>query len=201
MKNKYAAIAFGLVLTISSCPVYAAENTTETTASAEENGNAAEAEENTLLGQVTAVNEDSFTIALGTRKEMQAPSGEDSGQQTPPEKPDSDEEQASDGEGNEQQTPPDGEDGGQQTPPDGEGGGQPSMLDLTGEEQTISVTPDTVITRQSMQAPGSKGGEQQTPPEKPEETSEDDDTAPVSDENAEAPDDDTSETVTLSDLQ
>ena len=177
MKNKYAAIAFGLVLTISSCPVYAAENTTETTASAEENGSAAETEENTLLGQVTAVNEDSFTIALGTRKEMQAPGGEggeqqtppDSeggGQQTPPEKPDSDKEQASDGEGAEQQTPPDGENGGQQTPPDGEGGGQPSMLDLTGEEQTISVTSDTVITRESMQAP-----------------------------------DDSSETVTLSDLQ
>ena len=177
MKNKYAAIAFGLVLTISSCPVYAAENTTETTASAEENGSAAETEGNTLLGQVTAVNEDSFTIALGTRKEMQAPGGEDGeqqappddeggGQQTPPEKPDSDKEQASDGEGAEQQTPPDGENGGQQTPPDGEGGGQPSLLDLTGEEQTISVTSDTVITRQSMQAP-----------------------------------DDSSETVTLSDLQ
>ena len=166
MKNKYAAIAFGLVLTISSCPVYAAENTTETTASAEENGSAAETEENTLLGQVTAVNEDSFTIALGTRKEMQAPGGEGGGQQTPPEKPDSDKEQASDGEGAEQQTPPDGENGGQQTPPDGEGGGQPSLLDLTGEEQTISVTSDTVITRQSMQAP-----------------------------------DDSSETVTLSDLQ
>ena len=188
MKNKYAAIAFGLVLTISSCPVYAAENTTETTASAEENGSAAETEENTLLGQVTAVNEDSFTIALGTRKEMQAPGGEGGEQQTPPEKPDSDkeqasdseggeqqappekpdsdEEQASDGEGAEQQTPPDGENGGQQTPPDGEGGGQPSLLDLTGEEQTISVTSDTVITRESMQAP-----------------------------------DDSSETVTLSDLQ
>ena len=166
MKNKYAAIAFGLVLTISSCPVYAAENTTETTASAEENGSAAETEENTLLGQVTAVNEDSFTIALGTRKEMQAPGGEGGEQQAPPEKPDSDKEQASDGEGAEQQTPPDGENGGQQTPPDGEGGGQPSMLDLTGEEQTISVTSDTVITRQSMQAP-----------------------------------DDSSETVTLSDLQ
>ena len=166
MKNKYAAIAFGLVLTISSCPVYAAENTTETTASAEENGSAAETEENTLLGQVTAVNEDSFTIALGTRKEMQAPGGEGGGQQTPPEKPDSDKEQASDGEGAEQQTPPDGENGGQQTPPDGEGGGQPSLLDLTGEEQTISVTSDTVITRESMQAP-----------------------------------DDSSETVTLSDLQ
>ena len=166
MKNKYAAIAFGLVLTISSCPVYAAENTTETTASAEGNGSAAETEENTLLGQVTAVNEDSFTIALGTRKEMQAPGGEGGEQQTPPEKPDSDKEQASDGEGAEQQTPPDGENGGQQTPPDGEGGGQPSLLDLTGEEQTISVTSDTVITRQSMQAP-----------------------------------DDSSETVTLSDLQ
>ena len=177
MKNKYAAIAFGLVLTISSCPVYAAENTTETTASAEENGSAAETEGNTLLGQVTAVNEDSFTIALGTRKEMQAPGGEGGeqqtppdgeggGQQTPPEKPDSDKEQASDGEGAEQQTPPDGENGGQQTPPDGEGGGQPSLLDLTGEEQTISVTSDTVITRESMQAP-----------------------------------DDSSETVTLSDLQ
>ena len=164
MKNKYAAIAFGLVLTISSCPVYAAENTTETTASAEENGSAAETEGNTLLGQVTAVNEDSFTIALGTRKEMQAPGGEGGeqqtppdgeggGQQTPPEKPDSDKEQASDGEGAEQQTPPDGENGGQQTPPDGEGGGQPSLLDLTGEEQTISVTSDTVITRESMQAP------------------------------------------------
>ena len=177
MKNKYAAIAFGLVLTISSCPVYAAENTTETTASAEENGSAAETEGNTLLGQVTAVNEDSFTIALGTRKEMQAPGGEGGeqqtppdgeggGQQTPPEKPDSDKEQASDGEGAEQQTPPDGENGGQQTPPDGEGGGQPSLLDLTGEEQTISVASDTVITRESMQAP-----------------------------------DDSSETVTLSDLQ
>lgn len=179
MKNKYAAIALGLILTLSSFPVYAAENTTETTSSAEENGNAAETEENTLLGQVTAVNEDSFTIALGTRKEMQAPGGE----------------------GGEQQTPPDGEDGGQQTPPDGEDGGQPSMLDLTGEEQTISVTSDTIITRQSMQAPGGEGDEQQTPPEKPEKASEDNGTAPVSDENAESPDDDTSEPVTLSDLQ
>ena len=177
MKNKYAAIAFGLVLTISSCPVYAAENTTETTASAEENGSAAETEENTLLGQVTAVNEDSFTIALGTRKEMQAPGGEGGEQQTPPDSEGGGQQTPPDSEGGEQQTPPekpdsdkeqasDGENGGQQTPPDGEGGGQPSLLDLTGEEQTISVTSDTVITRESMQAP-----------------------------------DDSSETVTLSDLQ
>ena len=31
------------------------------------------------------------------------------------------------------------------------------MLDLTGEEQTITVTSDTVITRQTMQGPGGNG--------------------------------------------
>ena len=31
------------------------------------------------------------------------------------------------------------------------------MLDLTGEEQTITITSDTVITRQTMQDPGSNG--------------------------------------------
>ena len=78
MKNKYAAIVLGLALTISSCPVYAAENTTEATTNAENSSEAettsdSEAEENTVLGQVTAVNDDSITIAIGTQKEMQAP--------------------------------------------------------------------------------------------------------------------------------
>ena len=118
MKNKYAAIVLGLALTISSCPVYAAENTTEATTNAENSSEAettsdSEAEENTVLGQVTAVNDDSITIAIGTQKEMQAPGGD--------------------------------------------GQGQPSMLDLTGEEQTITVTSDTIITRQTMQDPGSNG--------------------------------------------
>lgn len=80
MKNKYAAIVLGLALTISSCPVYAAENTTEATTNAENSSEAettsdSEAEENTVLGQVTAVNDDSITIAIGTQKEMQAPDG------------------------------------------------------------------------------------------------------------------------------
>ena len=81
MKNKYAAIVLGLALTISSCPVYAAENTTEATTNAEnsleaETTSDSEAEENTVLGQVTAVNDDSITIAIGTQKEMQAPGGD-----------------------------------------------------------------------------------------------------------------------------
>lgn len=190
MKNKYAAIVLGLALTISSCPVYAAENTTEATTNAENSSEAettsdSEAEENTVLGQVTAVNDDSITIAIGTQKEMQAPGGDGQGQapdgngdqQTPPEKPDD-----SNGDSSDQQTPPEKPEGSSEEgfsendtvsadsgngeapeapdsngAPDENGQGQPSMLDLTGKEQTITVTSDTVITRQTMQDPGSNG--------------------------------------------
>ena len=211
MKNKYAAIVLGLALTISSCPVYAAENTTEATTNAEnsletETTSDSEAEENTVLGQVTAVNDDSITIAIGTQKEMQAPGGDGQGQapdgngdqQTPPEKPDD-----SNGDSSDQQTPPEKPEGSSEEgffendtvsadsgngkapeapasngAPDENGQGQPSMLDLTGEEQTITVTSDTVITRQTMQDPGGNGqgqapdgnGDQQTPPEKPDDS-------------------------------
>ena len=190
MKNKYAAIVLGLALTISSCPVYAAENTTEATTNAENSletktTSDSEAEENTVLGQVTAVNDDSITIAIGTQKKMQAPGGDGQGQapdgngdqQTPPEKPDD-----SNGDSSDQQTPPEKPEGSSEEgfsendtvsadsgngeapeapdsngAPDENGQGQPSMLDLTGEEQTITVTSDTVITRQTMQDPGSNG--------------------------------------------
>ena len=195
MKNKYAVIVLGLALTISSCPVYAAENTTEATTNAEnsletETTSDSEAEENTVLGQVTAVNDDSITIAIGTQKEMQAPGGDGQGQapdgngdqQTPPEKPDD-----SNGDSSDQQTPPEKPEGSSEEgfsendtvsadsgngeapeapdsngAPDENGQGQPSMLDLTGKEQTITVTSDTVITRQTMQDPGSNG-QGQTP--------------------------------------
>ena len=190
MKNKYAVIVLGLALTISSCPVYAAENTTEATTNAEnsletETTSDSEAEENTVLGQVTAVNDDSITITIGTQKEMQAPGGDGQGQapdgngdqQTPPEKPDD-----SNGDSSDQQTPPEKPEGSSEEgfsendtvsadsgngkapeapasngAPDENGQGQPSMLDLTGEEQTITVTSDTVITRQTMQGPGGNG--------------------------------------------
>lgn len=222
MKNKYAAIVLGLALTISSCPVYAAENTTEATTNAENSSEAettsdSEAEENTVLGQVTAVNDDSITIAIGTQKEMQAPGGDGQGQapdgngdqQTPPEKPDD-----SNGDSSDQQTPPEKPEGSSEEgfsendtvsadsgngkapeapdsngAPDENGQGQPSMLDLTGEEQTITVTSDTVITRQTMQDPGSNG-QGQAP---------DGNGAP----DGQAPDGsaDSSETLSLSDLK
>ena len=190
MKNKYAAIVLGLALTISSCPVYSAENTTEATTNAENSSEAettsdSEAEENTVLGQVTAVNDDSITIAIGTQKEMQAPGGDGQGQapdgngdqQTPPKKPDD-----FNGDSSDQQTPPEKPEGSSEEgfsendtvsadsgngeapeapdsngAPDENGQGQPSMLDLTGEEQTITVTSDTVITRQTMRGPGGNG--------------------------------------------
>lgn len=222
MKNKYAAIVLGLALTISSCPVYAAENTTEATTNAEnsletETTSDSEAEENTVLGQVTAVNDDSITIAIGTQKEMQAPGGDGQGQapdgngdqQTPPEKPDD-----SNGDSSDQQTPPEKPEGSSEEgfsendtvsadsgngkapeapasngAPDENGQGQPSMLDLTGKEQTITVTSDTVITRQTMQDPGSNG-QGQAP---------DGNGAP----DGQAPDGsaDSSETLSLSDLK
>jgi len=69
---------------------------------------------------------------------------------------------------------PDGNGDGQGTP-DGEA---PSMLDLTGEEQEITVTDSTVITKQSMRGgQGASGGEA---PEKPD--------GEVPDSNGQAPD-------------
>ena len=233
MKNKYAAIVLGLALTISSCPVYAAENTTEATTNAENSSEAetpsdSEAEENTVLGQVTAVNDDSITIAIGTQKEMQAPGGDGQGQapdgngdqQTPPEKPDD-----SNGDSSDQQTPPEKPEGSSEEgfsendtvsadsgngeapeapdsngAPDENGQGQPSMLDLTGKEQTITVTSDTVITRQTMQDPGSNGqGQAPDGNGAPDGQAPDGNGAP----DGQAPDGsaDSSETLSLSDLK
>lgn len=233
MKNKYAAIVLGLALTISSCPVYAAENTTEATTNAEnsletETTSDSEAEENTVLGQVTAVNGDSITIAIGTQKEMQAPGGDGQGQapdgngdqQTSPEKPDD-----SNGDSSDQQTPPEKPEGSSEESssendtfsadsgngeapeapdsngaPDENGQGQPSMLDLTGEEQTITVTSDTVITRQTMQGPGGNGqGQAPDGNGAPDGQAPDGNGAP----DGQAPDGsaDSSETLSLSDLK
>ena len=61
----------------------------------------------------------------------------------------------------------DGQNGGA---PDGngQGGEAPSMLDLTGEEQTITVTADTVITKQAGGMQPGGDGQNSDAPEKPE---------------------------------
>ena len=83
--------------------------------------------------------------------------------------------------------------------PDGNGDGQgapdgeaPSMLDLTGEEQEITVTDSTVITKQSMRGgQGASGGEA---PEKPD--------GEVPDSNGQAPDGaDQTEEIILDDIK
>ena len=52
--------------------------------------------------------------------------------------------------------------------PGGEQGEAPSMLDLTGDEMTVTVTDDTVITKESTGGPGgAPGGAQGEVPEKP----------------------------------
>ncbi|MDO5782748.1 MAG: hypothetical protein Q4P27_09855 [Eubacteriales bacterium] len=77
-------------------------------------------------------------------------------------------------------------------------GEAPSMLDLTGDEMTVTVTDDTVITKESTGGPGgAPGGAQGEVPEKPD----------GDNENGQAPGDDQdgnnsqSETIELSDIQ
>ena len=167
MKYKHLAMLMGVMITATSVGSTAtafaadsktestqdADNTTEDTAEASDekaDDSKEETNENEILGEVKSVEDGKITIAVGTRKEMgqpgEQPQGEENGEA--PEKPEGE--------------APDGNGDGQGTP-DGEA---PSMLDLTGEEQEITVTDSTVITKQSMGGgQGASGGEA---PEKPE---------------------------------
>ena len=169
MKYKHLAMIMGVMITATSvgstATVFAEESKTESTQDAgdttediaetsdedaeKKNDDTEQTKENEILGEVKSVEDGKITIAVGTRKEMAHPgeqpqSGENG---EAPEKPEG---EASDGNGDGQGTP------------DGEA---PSMLDLTGEEQEITVTDSTVITKQSMGGgQGAPGGEA---PEKP----------------------------------
>ena len=170
MQYKHLAMIMGVMITATSvgftATVFAEESKTESTQDAgdttediaetsdedaeKKNDDTEQTKENEILGEVKSVEDGKITIAVGTRKEMAHPgeqpqSGENG---EAPEKPEGE--------------APDGNGDGQGTP-DGEA---PSMLDLTGEEQEITVTDSTVITKQSMGGgQGASGGEA---PEKPE---------------------------------
>ena len=154
MKYKHLAMLMGVMITATSvgstATVFAEESKTESTQDAgdttediaetsdedaeKKNDDTEQTKENEILGEVKSVEDGKITIAVGTRKEMarpgEQPQGEENGEA--PEKPEGE--------------APDGNGDGQGTP-DGEA---PSMLDLTGEEQEITVTDSTVITKQSM---------------------------------------------------
>ena len=184
MKYKHLAMIMGVMITATSvgstATVFAEESKTESTQDAgdttedtteasdedaeKKNDDTEQTKENEILGEVKSVEDGKITIAVGTRTEMGQP-----GEQTQGEAPDGN----GDGQG----------------APDGE---TPSMLDLTGEEQEITVTDSTVITKQSMGGgQGAPGGEA---PEKPD--------GEVPDSNGQAPDGaGQTEEITLDDIK
>ena len=159
MKHKHLAMIMGVMITATSvgsaATAFAADSKTESTQDAgdttEDTAEASDTEEsNEILGEVKSVEDGKITIAVGTREEMgqpgEQPQGGENGEA--PEKPDEDDaKEGGDAKDTEStgETPDDKTDKGEA--PDGEA---PSMLDLTGEEQEITVTDSTVITKQSM---------------------------------------------------
>ena len=137
MKRRYLAVLMGLMVATTSVPamVYAEDSKTETAADAanDESGEAAASDENG--------DESQENVVLGEVKSV------------------------SDSEitiavGTMKEMGQPGGDGQNGGAPDGngQGGEAPSMLDLTGEEQTITITADTVITKQaSGMQPGGDG--------------------------------------------
>lgn len=193
MKYKHLAMIMGVMITATSvgstATAFAADSKTENTQDADEttedtakasdektDDSKEETNENEIFGEVKSVEDGKITIAVGTRKEMgqpgEQPQGEENGEA--PEKPEGE--------------APDGNGDGQGTP-DGEA---PSMLDLTGEEQEITVTDSTVITKQSMR--GGQGASSGEAPEKPD--------GEVPDSNGQAPDGaGQTEEITLDDIK
>ena len=218
MKYKHLAMIMGVMITATSvgsaATAFAADSKTESTQNAgdttEDTAEASDTEEsNEILGEVKSVEDGKITIAVGTRKEMNQPGEQPqgSGNGEAPEKPDgdakdsedADDEKADDVSADESadtestdETVDDKTDKGEA--PDREA---PSMLELTGEEQEITVTDSTVITKQSMGGgQGTPGGEASEKPD-----------GEASDGNGQAPDgqapDGTGQTeeITLDDIK
>lgn len=163
MKRKYLAIAMGLIMGLS---LMGGCSKSDEAVSTED-----------VYGEVVSVQDDSITIEIGTMQGMEQGGAmeEDSPESTDTTDTneesetevttDNTEDTSTDSTDDGQGTPPVGEGvDGQETPPDGEGG-EETTLDLTGEEQEITVTEDTVITSQSMGGgmQGGPGGDGEAP--------------------------------------
>lgn len=165
-----------------------AEDTTDSSDENTDKDSKKETDENEILGEVKSVVDGKITIAVGTRKEMEqpgeAPEKPEDGDAKPENGKESDDgtdesadvdetanEAAKDTE-TKDKTSDTKEDTAEnldkdsvkdnQGAPDGEA---PSMLDLTGEEQEITVTDSTIITKQTMD--GGQGAPDGNAPEKP----------------------------------
>ena len=181
-------------------------------------------EEDVTYGEVKSVEDGKITIAVGTMKDMGGNGGA-------PEKPDengsgdasadtsdaestesdskdaeSDKTDSKDGDSTDNGEAPEKPAGdnadGNGGAPGGDQGEAPSMLDLTGDEMTVTVTDDTVITKESAEGPGgAPGGNQGEAPEKSDGDN-GNNQAPGGDQGG-APDGNNSqsETIELSDIQ
>lgn len=181
-------------------------------------------EEDVTYGEVKSVEDGKITIAVGTMTDMGGNGGA-------PEKPDengsgdasadtsdaestesdskdaeSDKTDSKDGDSTDNGEAPEKPDGdnadGNGGAPGGDQGEAPSMLDLTGDEMTVTVTDDTVITKESAEGPGgAPGGNQGEAPEKSDGDN-GNNQAPGGDQGG-APDGNNSqsETIELSDIQ
>lgn len=159
MKRKYAAITLGLMLGVMTLGGCAGTNTEDTAVS-----DSKENTEDKIYGQVKEVGISSITIETGTMKQMEQPeSGEEKMTENDGTESETTESETTESETTESET----EDNKMEGEPPTQGGEQPSILDLTGEEQEIAVTEDTVITRQSMGGGGQPQGNQGEAPEKP----------------------------------
>lgn len=147
MKRRYLAVLMGIMVATTSVPamVYAEDSKTETAAD-EANDESGEADASDENGDESQEN-----VVLGEVKSV------------------------SDSEitiavGTMKEMGQPGGDGQNGGAPDGngQGGEAPSMLDLTGEEQTITITADTVITKQAGGMQPGGDGQNGGAPEKPE---------------------------------
>lgn len=194
MKKKYLAAILGIMMataSVTACGAATTETTTNTTESSEnketedttvesaestdDSDSSADVdkedsdEEDVTYGEVKSVEDGKIIIAVGTMKEMGGNGGAPGGDASSDTADKSDAEAASDDSSDEAQEKPDGDNAdGNGGTPGGDQGEAPSMLDLTGDEMTVTVTDDTVITKESAGGPGgAPGGNQGEAPEKP----------------------------------
>lgn len=165
MKRKYLAVLLGAILTMSSVGSVSVMAEAETAEAAAEDVDSQD--EDVTYGEVQSVGENTLTISVGTLN-MEMGGGDFNPENSDGEMPEASEEKGSDSTAEEE-----GEINPQENAEDGEAPELPedsaredfdatqmdasSMLELTGEELTVTITDSTVITRQSIGG-GMRGG-------------------------------------------
>lgn len=167
MKKKYVAVLLGMALCGTSMNTYSVDIKAESEENQEAEIEATEIEETEgtdaaeeeaqekIYGEVVSVSEESVTVKTGTMAKREPGENGEEEPEEPQEQPEESQEKTKEF----QEQPPEEPE-------------QPSMLELTGEEQTISFTEETVFSKKSMGGPG--GDAPQKPDKEAEDTEETD---------------------------